>query len=231
MESYIGFIYPSGFNFATRGYACCMGQILPISSHTAVFALLGTAYGGNGRDSFGLPDLQGRTAIGFGDGAGLPQRNMGEKFGSDHHILTPIDMPSQTAYVSLPEITVPVVAAVTQSGSATVSITAAKQAGNKPAFAGPSVQAPADGSLLAYGQSGSTLAASYLEGEPDNGTFVLGGASIELPQMAVSTQIEIPQQHNLPVAIPGGARGISLYQPSLAVNYQINLIGTFPSRS
>ena len=60
MEPFIGQIQPFGFNFAPRGWALCDGQLLPISSNTALFSLLGTTFGGDGRTTFGLPDLRGR---------------------------------------------------------------------------------------------------------------------------------------------------------------------------
>ena len=71
-EPFVGEIKLVGFNFAPRGFAFCRGQLLPIAQNTALFSLLGTQYGGDGRTTFGLPDLQGRAPIGFGNGAGLP---------------------------------------------------------------------------------------------------------------------------------------------------------------
>ena len=68
-------IFP--FGFAPTGWAQCNGQILPISQNTALFSLLGTTYGGDGRTTFGLPNLQGRAAVGFGDPPGRPTYNLG----------------------------------------------------------------------------------------------------------------------------------------------------------
>lgn len=62
-------------SFAPRGWAFCHGQILPISQNTALFALIGTTYGGDGRTNFALPDLRGRTPVHAGQGPGLPTRN------------------------------------------------------------------------------------------------------------------------------------------------------------
>lgn len=64
MEPFLGQIQAFGFNFAPRGWAKCEGQILQISQNTALFSLLGTMYGGDGRTTFGLPDLRGRTMVG-----------------------------------------------------------------------------------------------------------------------------------------------------------------------
>ena len=67
-----------GFNFAPKGWAFCDGQILPLSQNTALFALLGTNYGGDGKSTFGLPNLQGLAPMSFGQGPGLSQRVLGE---------------------------------------------------------------------------------------------------------------------------------------------------------
>ena len=63
MEFYLGTICPFGFNFAMRQWAFCNGELLPINSNQALFSLLGTMYGGDGRTSFGLPDLRGRSMV------------------------------------------------------------------------------------------------------------------------------------------------------------------------
>lgn len=83
MEPFIGEIRCFGFNFAPSGWALCEGQLLSISSNTALFSLLGTMYGGDGRVTFGLPDLRGRTSIGFGQGPGLSPRTQGEAGGTE----------------------------------------------------------------------------------------------------------------------------------------------------
>lgn len=81
-EPFVGEIKILGFNFAPRGYQTCSGQILSIASNTALFSLLGTYYGGNGQTTFALPDLQGRTPIGQGQGPGLPDYVLGENGGA-----------------------------------------------------------------------------------------------------------------------------------------------------
>ena len=82
-EPMLGQIIPVAFNFAPRGWAKCEGQLLAISEHTALFAILGTTYGGDGRTTFALPDLRGRVIIGPGQGPGLTSRNLGEQGGSE----------------------------------------------------------------------------------------------------------------------------------------------------
>ena len=83
-------------NFAPRGWAFCDGQLLAIASNTALFSLLGTTYGGDGRTTFGLPDMRSRAPMHPGNGPGLTQRRLGEKLGSTTASLTEAQMPSHT---------------------------------------------------------------------------------------------------------------------------------------
>jgi microcystin-dependent protein len=92
-EPFIGEIKILGFNFAPRGYQTCSGQLLAINSNTALYSLLGTNYGGDGRVTFGLPDLRGRMPIGQGSGPGLPSYAMGEKSGATSVSLGTSNMP------------------------------------------------------------------------------------------------------------------------------------------
>lgn len=94
MEPFIGTIMAFGFNFAPRGWAKCEGQLLPINQHTALFSLLGTTYGGDGRTTFALPDLRGRVMIGEGNGPGLSDHRMGAKSGSETNTLIVQNLPS-----------------------------------------------------------------------------------------------------------------------------------------
>ena len=87
-EPLLGEIKMVGFNFAPRGYAFCDGQLLPIAQNTALFSLLGTTYGGDGRTTFGLPDLRGRFPLHAGDGPALTERSHGEKGGAEIEIVS-----------------------------------------------------------------------------------------------------------------------------------------------
>ncbi len=94
MEPFLGQIQPYGFNFPPRGWALCQGQLLPINQYQALFSLLGTMYGGDGRTSFGLPDLRGRSMVGFGQGAGLTNISQGSRGGRETVTLTTANLPS-----------------------------------------------------------------------------------------------------------------------------------------
>ncbi|HEX8191833.1 MAG TPA: tail fiber protein [Allosphingosinicella sp.] len=84
------------FNFAPKGWAFCDGQLLPISQNTPLFALLGTTYGGDGKSTFALPDLQGRAAMHPGQGQGLSLRDLGQIGGSDTVTLLLSEIPVHT---------------------------------------------------------------------------------------------------------------------------------------
>lgn len=87
-------IYP--FNFAPKGWAWCNGQLLPISQNTALFSLLGTFYGGDGKSTFALPDMQGNMPMHHGQGAGLSLRDLGEMGGSETVTLLESEIPVHT---------------------------------------------------------------------------------------------------------------------------------------
>lgn len=100
-EPFIGEIIMFAGNFAPRGWAFCDGQLLPISQNTALFSILGTTYGGDGRTTFGLPDLRGRFAMHAGNGPGLTPRRLGEKSGTESNTITANQMPSHNHSVDL----------------------------------------------------------------------------------------------------------------------------------
>lgn len=95
-EPFLAEIRMVGFNFAPRGWAFCDGQILPINQNQALYSLLGTTYGGDGRTSFALPDLRGRTPIHVGASAGGTNHNWGSKSGGETHAVSVQEMPQHT---------------------------------------------------------------------------------------------------------------------------------------
>jgi microcystin-dependent protein len=94
-EPFLAEVRVFGFNFPPRGWATCDGQILPISTNTALFSLLGTTYGGDGRTTFALPDLRGRAALHVGDSEtpGSVSHGLGSRSGEEGHTLTTSEMP------------------------------------------------------------------------------------------------------------------------------------------
>ena len=95
-EAYLGEISMFGGNFNIRGTAYCAGQLLAISQNTALFSLLGTTYGGDGRTTFALPDLRGRSPIAPGNGPGLPSYTLGQRGGSAWSVMNLSEMPSHS---------------------------------------------------------------------------------------------------------------------------------------
>ncbi|MFT6458045.1 phage tail protein [Pseudophaeobacter arcticus] len=111
-EPFVGEIRMFAGNFAPRGWAFCDGQLLAVSQNDALFSLLGTIYGGDGRTTFGLPDVRGRLPIHAGHGPGLSERRLGSKGGAEKETLTVNQLAShphnfiastQTATSSSPE--------------------------------------------------------------------------------------------------------------------------------
>jgi microcystin-dependent protein len=101
-DQYIGEIRMVGFNFAPVDWALCQGQTLAISQYAALFALLGTTFGGNGTSTFQLPDLQGRVPLGFGNGAGLEPFVLGQKSGVASLSILTQNLPTHTHLISPP---------------------------------------------------------------------------------------------------------------------------------
>ena len=118
-------IFP--FNFAPKGWAFCNGQIIPLAQNTALFSLLGTTYGGDGKSNFALPNLQGSFVMGHGRGPGLSERYQGESGGAASVTLLASEMPAHSHQLM-----------------ATASPTSSSPAGNamSPAVAPPSTAVP-----------------------------------------------------------------------------------------
>jgi microcystin-dependent protein len=137
-----------GFNFAPRGWAFCNGQLLPLSQNTALFSLLGTTYGGDGKSTFALPDLQTRVPMHPGQGPGLSLYDLGETGGTAAVTLVPSEMPAHTHTMSVQTATLGATAApagntLGRPASGKLYVTAAN-----PALVtmSPSMLAPAGGS-------------------------------------------------------------------------------------
>jgi microcystin-dependent protein len=95
-DVFVGQILLFPFNFAPQGYAMCKGQLMVISQNTALFSLLGTIYGGDGKSNFRLPDLQGRVPLKFGQGPGLSSYEQGVAGGAETVALSADQMPPHT---------------------------------------------------------------------------------------------------------------------------------------
>ena len=135
-EPFIGEIQVFPFGFAPRGWAQCNGQLLPINQNQALFSLLGTMYGGDGRTTFALPDLRGRVALGVG-----PGYSQGQQAGEEAHTLSVSEMPAHThganASSAAPSTSNPAGAAWANAGASSYAASPnAPMAGNAVAPAG-----------------------------------------------------------------------------------------------
>ncbi len=158
---FLGTIIIWPINFAPRGWAYCQGQLLSISQNTALFSLLGTTYGGDGRTTFGLPDMQGRVPVGAGHGAGLTARTLGQKGGNEQTNLTVANLPAHTHSAS--------------TGAMSVTIKASVQDGDE--------AVPSANSTLAKGIVGRDSALNYKAGgaptvDLNTGAAVSGSVTI-----------------------------------------------------
>ena len=95
-DPFVGEIRMFAGNFAPRGWAFCNGQLMPISQNTALFSIIGTIYGGDGRTTFSLPDLRGRAPIHAGQGAGLSDYPLGSRGGVEQVALTTEQLPAHS---------------------------------------------------------------------------------------------------------------------------------------
>lgn len=114
-DPFIGEIRMFAGTYAPRGWAFCQGQLIAISSNSALFSILGTTYGGNGTTNFALPNLQGRSPVGTGTGAGLSNITLGELAGVENVSLTtaqlPVHAPTVAVEVAIPAVTTSTTAA------------------------------------------------------------------------------------------------------------------------
>jgi microcystin-dependent protein len=100
MDPFLGQISILGCNFAPQGWALCQGQLLSIPQNTALFALLGVNFGGNGTTTFQLPDLRGRASVGFGQGPGLSDYTIGQVGGSETVTISSANYPAHSHTLS-----------------------------------------------------------------------------------------------------------------------------------
>ena len=105
MDPFVAEIRIFPFNFAPKGWAWCDGQLLPLSQNTALFSLLGTTYGGDGKSNFALPDLQGRAPMHPGQGPGLSLHDLGETGGSETVALLESEIPAHSHVLTASNLT------------------------------------------------------------------------------------------------------------------------------
>ncbi|PWF41057.1 phage tail protein [Massilia glaciei] len=214
MEAFIGTIMNVGFNFAPKGWALCNGQLMSISQNSALFALIGTNFGGDGVTTFQLPDMQGRMPIGPGNGAGLTPRTLGGRGGSE----TGAGTGTVSGAVTLTAANLP---PHTHDATGLTAVTTVKTA----AGAG-GVAAPTEGCGLIQSGAGPGLATIYASPAPTDNLFDLGNVATTVGGTTASTGQGTPAGFT-------GATAVSVptVPPFLGLNFVICLQGIFPSRN
>jgi microcystin-dependent protein len=153
-DQFVGEIRVFPFTFAPTGWALCNGQLLPISQNTALFSLLGTTYGGDGRSTFGLPDLRGRAPLHPGQGPGLTPRQLGEMGGAESVVLTESQLPAHTHDVRVAGANDASSATPTPSGLTTFGVSQARATSTGyVTVAGQAAVAMSPAAVLPSGQS------------------------------------------------------------------------------
>lgn len=228
MDAFVGTIIPVAFDYAPRGWALCNGQLLPINNNQALFALIGTVYGGDGRTTFGLPDLCGRTIVGSQGAAPAPVVNFtrGQMVGETK----PLAVVAGNAQATLKPENLPL---ATVTGAVIGSSLEAKSTLNATS-SGPGATAAAPNAMLSNTGPNNQLGAVYYPA-PAAGTILpsvalstesvtttlSGSASVTASigsSQAINTTLGIPPFEAYPM------------QPSIALNYIICLVGIYPNR-
>lgn len=204
MEPFLGQLMLFAGNFSPRGWAFCNGQLLSINANQALFSLLGTTYGGDGRTTFALPDLRGRAPIHQGRGPGLSQRSLGARFGTETNTLTSNQLAPHTHFVT--------------GGVAPVAgtITATMGVNNGDNDAG---EEPND-AFLGRNDAGSLYASSSVTGED----LAAGAIAVDSSGLTVNMS-------SITIATTGSGLPINDMSPVLVMNWCIALQGVFPSRN
>lgn len=201
MDVFMGTIMPFGFDYPPVDWVACNGQVLPVSQNNALFALIGTFYGGDGRATFGVPDLRGRMPIGFGTGPGLPNYVLGEKDGSPSVILTSSQMPTHSHTVLAnpgnPHA----------SGNLQVTVQAAGTASN------PATIPTTTNNVLGASGTGQQAAAIWSDALTQ---------PVDMAGVAINT--------NATVGTAGNNLPVETMNPYLALNFCMAVNGIFPSR-
>ena len=219
-EPLLGEIKWVPYNFTPKGWAECDGQLLPISQNTALFSLLGTTYGGDGRTTFALPDLRGRVSVHVGQGLGLSNRQLGEIGGEETHTMTIAEMPSHDHGVSSHTHSIPALAVDVMASSADATDTAPE--GNVlAAAAGGSDHKKDDNAKQKRTKKGDDSGTNIYNAGPANVSLAAGSAMTLAGTTGGGSGMTVPT---------GGSGAHQNMQPFLVLRCIISIEGIFPSR-
>lgn len=205
-EPFIGQTDTFGFNFVPQNWADCSGAIMQISNNQALYSLLGTAYGGDGRSTFALPDLRGKMALSQGNYPGSQYEwKVGNTRGSEAHTMNNLEMPAHLHAASF----------TATSSSPSVNITATTDDAD--------ADTPSAGSYLALGKSGQDNINIYKTTPTPEKTVDLGGVTVSGGGGVTSGTVVVNST--------GSNTRFNIIQPTLVLNYSIAMLGLFPSRN
>ncbi|HKT28406.1 phage tail protein [Dyella sp.] len=202
-DPYIGEIRFVGFTFAPVGWAQCAGNLISIVQNQALFALLGTVYGGNGQSTFGLPDLRGRSPVGTGTGMGLATVDPGEMGGSESIQLTLSNLPAHTHTAQ-------------SSGSLSVSGSVSV----------PACSSPTSGTVTATPGATTVLGSVSAGGRPGE-LYTTTAANTNLKPFTLQSNGTLPA---INVGTTGASQPFSVQSPYLGLTAIISMQGIFPTR-
>jgi len=204
MDIFQGFITAFGFNYPPRNWVQCAGQVLAISDNTALFSLLGDFYGGDARVTYGIPELRGRAALGYGTSPGQPTYPIGFRYGNTINALSIAELPahSHTAVVS------------GGGGAATGTLSASEVNGEH------DVAQVGDYMATSFKARGDTNM-NYVSAANKGNVVELGGLDVQ----GASTQPTVTNTDT------GAGQSFSIMQPVLAINYCLAFQGIYPPRN
>ena len=201
-DPFVGEIRMVGFSYAPRGWAPCDGRLLPIQQNSALFALLGVTYGGDGVTTFALPDYRGRGPVGLGNGPGLTPIVQGEKSGTESVTLSSLQMPIHTH-----------VATTTATATSTGTFQVAGASSN------PSATPSTTNNVLSASGGGPGSATVWSD-------QLTSPVTLANPE-TIDTTLNV----NVTLQSAGGSQPVGLRNPFLGTNFIIATDGIFPSRN
>lgn len=201
-DPFLGEIRMVAFTFAPRGWAYCAGQQVAIAQNNALFALLGTIYGGNGVSTFALPDFRGRSPVGIGTGPGLSAIDPGEQAGAENATLLITNMPAHNH---------------TAVATATATATAEQAVGT--VASNPLAVPSAINKYLAASGTGQ-------------GAATIWSDALQTPQaIGNPPTVNVNVGVGVNVGVAGGSQPFGIRNPYLGMNFVIALVGEYPSRN
>ncbi|MGB0733830.1 MAG: phage tail protein [Pontibacterium sp.] len=200
-HSYLGTVCTTAAKTCPRGYLPANGKELPIANNQVLYAVIGTTFGGNGRSTFALPDLRGRSPVGAGSGPGLSHVALGARRGREEVYLNTLHLPSHNHEAIF----------TPSSTSHAASVVVSTQPGTK--------DTPSDGDYLGVGKSGLTSVKQYVPQKNAAPTVRLGGVSGGLGT-----------DGTIIVTNTGNSQPFYIIPPQQALTYCVNTTGLFPPK-